>query len=417
MKTPAPSPGLFYRLLALPLYPLWILHAIRHGRRYGLADYLSMRLGGGAESGCRVWVHASSVGEVHAVTPLVRALQRRGEAVVFTSFTATGFEAIRDRFGDSLVSGVIPFDNCWHCRRFFARHRIETGLIMETELWPELLYQARCAGVDLLLVNARLSQKSLATRGYLRRLLRNTLGYFDLVLTRNARDVEALASLGAQAERIRIVGNLKTQSDAAPVPARPIGRDYLVLASSHDGEELQFLAARPPAGGDCLLVLAPRHPQRSAEIQKQIGELGLSLAVRSKEQAVTPETEVYLADTLGELKAFMAHARLVVMGGSFDDTGGHNLIEPASLGRAIITGPADGNIAEDIALLGRGEGVLQVDGMAACWREIERLLRDPAAADALGREARTRIERQPNIVESYLDEITPYLQSRNREKP
>ena len=328
MKTPAPaaSPGLFYRLLALPLYPFWILHAIRHGRRHGLGSYLSMRSGGGAESTYRVWVHASSVGEVGAVTPLVRALLRRGEAVLFTSFTATGFNAIHDRFGDryggSLGSGVIPFDNCWHCRRFFSRHRIQTGLIMETELWPELLYQARRAGVDLLQVNARLSQKSLATRGYLRRLLRNTLAYFDLILTRNARDVEALASLGAPLERIRIVGNLKAQADPAPPPPRLIERDYLVLASSHDGEERQFLAAHTTAGGDCLLVLAPRHPERSEAIQQQVGDLGLSLAVRSKGQPVTAATEVYLADTLGELKAFMAHARLVVMGGSFDDTGG-----------------------------------------------------------------------------------------------
>lgn len=411
MNAPAPaaSPGLLYRLLALPLYPLWLLHAIRHGRRHGLGEYLSMRLGGGAASTHRVWVHASSVGEVNAVSPLVRALLRRGESVLFTSFTATGFKAIRARFGDSLGTGVIPFDNCWHCRRFFSRHRIETGLVMETELWPELLYQARRAGVDLLLVNARLSGKSLAKRGYLRRLLRNTLGYFDAILTRNARDVDALTSLGARPERIRIVGNLKAQSEAAPPPARLIERDYLVFASSHDGEERSFLEARPHAAGDCLLVLAPRHPERSAEIQRQVGELGLALAVRSKQQPIGARTEVYLADTLGELQAFMAHARLVVMGGSFDATGGHNLIEPASLGRAIITGPADSNIAEDIALLGRGEGVLQVEDMAACWREIERLLRDPEAAEALGREARARIERQPDVVASYLAEIIPYL--------
>ena len=156
-------------------------------------------------------------------------------------------------------------------------------------------------------------------------------------------------------------------------------------------------------------MLAPRHPDRSAAIQTQIENLGLSCAVRSKAQAIEADTDVYLADTLGELPAFMAHASVVVMGGSFDSTGGHNLVEPASLGRAIVTGPSDSNIAEDIVMLGQGQGVLQVEDMAACWREIESLLNDPARAEAIGREAQARLARQPDIVQHYLAAIESYL--------
>ena len=221
-----------------------------------------------------------------------------------------------------------------------------------------------------MLINARLSRKSLNANTLVRNLLGHTLGYFDKVLVRGQKDREAFASLGVKAEQLSIIGNLKTQGDDQREYARLIERDYIILASSHTGEEQQFLEGRPNHLKPYLMVLAPRHPDRSAAIETQIERLGLKLAVRSKAQPVTAETEVYLADTLGELKSFLAFARVAIMGGSFDKTGGHNLIEPASLGCAIITGPSDSNISEDIAMLGPGEGVLQVKDMAACWQAV-----------------------------------------------
>jgi 3-deoxy-D-manno-octulosonic-acid transferase len=410
-KLAVQSPGLAYRLLSIPLYLFWILHAVKHGAKHGLPGYLSMRLFGfaGDGGGDRVWVHASSVGEVRAVSPLVQALVRQGEAVLFTSFTATGYQAIRHQFSDAVTSGVIPLDSIWNCRGFFRRHRIKLGLVMETELWPELLYQARRQQVELILVNARLSRKSLDAGGFVRGLLTRSLGYFRLILTRNQRDLEALLSLGASAQRTTIIGNLKTHIESGQQHSRLIERDYLILASSHSGEELQFLEARPAQLADRLLVLAPRHPERGAAIEIQLENLGLRFAVRSKAQAIGDDTEVYLADTLGELGSLLAYARIVIMGGSFNSTGGHNLIEPANLGCAIITGPSDSNIVEDIDMLGAGSGVLQVENMEACWREITRLLENPEQAEALGREAQSRLAQQPNIVQDYLAAIKPYL--------
>ena len=132
-------------------------------------------------------------------------------------------------------------------------------------------------------------------------------------------------------------------------------------------------------------------------------------SVRSQAQAVDNQTEVYLADTLGELSSLMAFARVVIMGGSFDATGGHNLIEPAGLGSAIITGPSDSNIIEDIAMLGAGDGVLQVENIDACWSAIRELLGHPERAQALGQEARSRLARQPDVLENYLSVILPRL--------
>jgi 3-deoxy-D-manno-octulosonic-acid transferase len=402
----APSPGIGYRLLSFPLYLFWMLHALKHGFKHGLPGYLSMRMFGCKGSGdTRIWVHASSVGEVHAISPLVQALMQRGERILFTAFTATGYRAIQDIFANTVVSTVIPIDQCWACRRFFRQHGIKLGLVMETELWPELLYQAHRQRVELLLVNARLTRKSLDAGSFVRGLLSTTLGYFSQILARNKNDQHAFARLGVSEDRIQIVGNLKLRDQGRKPQSRLIERDYVILASSHPGEEQQFLAARPPQCAQLLIVLAPRHPDRSVKIQAEIDSLGMTYAVRSKAQTIDPDTEVYLADTLGELPSLMAHARVVIMGGSFDTTGGHNLIEAASLGRAIITGPSDSNIADDIEILGAGQGLLQVENMSACWASITELLAQPARAEALGREAKSRVAQQPDIVQRYLDAI------------
>jgi len=405
-----PSPGTGYRLLSIPLYLFWILHALKHGIKHGLPRYLSMRMfGQDGGSKQRIWVHASSVGEVRAVTPLVKALMQQGESILFTSFTATGYQAIQHNFSDSVCSTVVPFDHCWHCRRFFRQHRIKLGLVMETELWPELMYQARRQDIQLLLVNARLSRKSLNAGKFVRILLSTTLSYFAQILTRNKKDHDAFTSLGVSEDRITIVGNLKSHRETSIPQTRIIERDYVILASSHSDEEQQFLAARPGELSHYLLVLAPRHPDRSAEIQAQIEHLDMTCSVRSEAQPVSEETEVYLADTLGELKSLMAHARVVIMGGSFDTTGGHNLIEPANLGRAIITGPSDSNIAEDIKMLGPGQGVLQVANMAGCWAAIVELLDHPERVEELGREAQSRLAQQPDMIQQYLAVISTHL--------
>jgi 3-deoxy-D-manno-octulosonic-acid transferase len=406
----ASSPGSGYRLLSFPLYLLWTLHALSHGFKHGLPGYLRLRMNGGeSDDQQRVWVHAASVGEVRAITPLVQALMQQGEKILFTSFTATGYQAIQHGFADSVCSGVIPFEHYWHCRGFFRRHRIKLGLVMETELWPELLYQARKQNIRLLLVNARLSHKSLHAGKLVRALLSTTLGYFERILTRDSTDRDALLSMGVSEDRIAIIGNLKSHVEATPRQPRLIERDYLILASSHKGEEQQFLQARPAELKHYLLVLAPRHPDRSAAIQTQIEVLGMNYSVRSKAQAIDQNTEVYLADTLGELKSLMTYARVVIMGGSFDTTGGHNLIEPAALGCAIITGASDSNIVEDIKMLGPNHGVLQVASMAACWQAITRLISHPEEALALGREAQSRLVQQPDIIQKYMAAIKPRL--------
>ena len=408
--SPIPAPGISYRLLSTLLFPFWLLHAWQHGRKHAEDDYLGLRLFPGRRAGAdggRIWVHASSVGEVRAIEPLVRRLLERGETILFTSFTATGLQTIRRRFDDTVASAVIPVDFEPLCRRFLQQHQPRLGLVMETELWPALLHQAASRRSPLLLVNARLSSKTLDTGPFTRDLLSRVLGYFDQILARSERDRERLLRLGARADDVRVLGNIKSLLDDGPAPARLIERDYLLLASSHAGEERKFLRWRENRATDALIVIAPRHPGRGDDVERDIQTARLNCARRSRGDSVDAQTDVYLADTLGELAALMAHARVVVMGGSFDDTGGHNLIEPANLGCAIVTGPSDAGIRDDIKML--GEGVLQVGDMHQCWKVLEELWDNPERAVKLGRRARERLAEQPDPVQAYLDALDPWV--------
>jgi 3-deoxy-D-manno-octulosonic-acid transferase len=405
------SPGISYRLLSLILLPLWVFHAITHGHKNNVKHYYRLRCFGkqNQDRQRRVWVHASSVGEVESISPLVEDLLASGELILFTSFTATGYRTIQNNFADRVVASTIPIDFIVPCWRFFRRQPIKCCLLMETELWPELLYQAASKRIPIIQVNARLSDKSLNAPLFIRSQLRRTLAYITLHLTRYDSDKTDLITLGALSQNIKIIGNLKTRQADSIRTDRLIDRPYLLLASSHANEELEFLQQRPAPYQSHLIVIAPRHPKRTKDIQQQLDGLGIKYAVRSLSQPIAKDTEVYLADTLGELKQFMAHTQVVVMGGSFAQTGGHNLIEPANFGCAIITGPSDSDNLHDIALLGQEHGVLQVDDMAECWDKVDDLIRNPEKAEALGANAKKAVLQQPNVGKAYLAQIAPYL--------
>ena len=405
------SPGVIYRLISFLFLPLWLVHAIWHGHKQKSTNYLKLRLRGSKKRSMQplVWVHAASVGETEAVTPLIRALCNQGEAILFTSFTATGYRTIQRNFGDSVEPGIIPIDIGWICAGFIQQRNIKLCLLMETELWPELLYQTARKGIPIVQLNARLSRKTLKSPRLIHSLIHRTMRYISLYLTRNDNDRANLIQLGAPQQKIKIVGNLKSAIDLSPNYPRIIERDYILLASSHDNEESLLLAHRPASVEKLLIVIAPRHPTRSKALQQQLSRLGINYSTRSLSQSINPQTEVYLADTLGELKALMAHALIVIMGGSFDRSGGHNLIEPASLGCAIITGPSDANIREDIELMGKGSGIIQVTDITACWQNIEYLLGNPNQARELGIQAHRAVSQRAGILEDYLNEIKPYL--------
>jgi 3-deoxy-D-manno-octulosonic-acid transferase len=388
----------------------WIAHAIWHGFRYRQFNYVWLRLGAGSSvSEESIWVHASSVGEVELVKPLVCSLTQQHK-IVLTTFTASGFQHAQRIMPNTVQIRILPIDFVFTSKAFIRRHDFKLALIAETELWPETLFQLKASRTPLIQVNARLSPRSTKTSNWIRTILQSTLAYFDLHLTRTDKDAELFKRMGVEDRKIRIAGNLKyAHADEQPSYQNLINRPYILFASTHPGEEELFAQLSAQLDLDELVVIAPRHPQRAADIVKTLRPLGLQLKQRSLNQAIDENTQLYLADTLGELKALMAHAAVVIMGGSFVNIGGHNILEPARLGRAIITGPSDANIRQDLDLLLQHRAIIQVNNTDELTQHLSALLNDPNKRDSLATNAGKLMATQEHVLDIYLQIIDEFL--------
>jgi len=342
-----------------------------------------------------LWVHAVSVGEAIAAIPLVHALQERfpGHPILMSTTTPTGAAVVRARLGEDVTHVYAPYDLPAAVWRFFHRGRPALGIIMETEIWPNLYHAAARRAIPLYLFNARLSPRS--RRGYQRfhRLLGPALQSLQAIAAQSEADAAAFRALGAT--RVWATGNLKydlPEQDATRAAGaalrQPWGdRPVWAFGSTHAGEEelamavLRTLRQRFP---HLLLVLAPRHPERCASVAALLRSQGLHAQRRSAGQPVPPEQEVLLVDTLGELSTFYAAADVVSVGGSFVPKGGHNPLEAAALAKPVSFGPHMENF-RDIArtLLAAGAAVQAADGNVLAIT-LAHWLAEPGTAREIG---------------------------------
>ena len=382
--------------LAMPyaLVRLWW----RGRREPGYRRHIGERFGRYPEAsearrdGPLLWLHAVSVGEVRGAAPLVRALRAAypRHAVLITCTTAAGRETARQVFGEAVRIAFFPYDLPWVVRRFFDHFRPQIALVMETEVWPNVLAACEARGVPAVLVNARLSEKS--ARGYRRvgMLARRAFASFRAVCAQDAESAARLKTLGAQG--VTITGNLKF--DAEPdeallaqgrmLKASLAGRKVLLLASTRDGEEKMLLEALGMPLADWLLVLVPRHPQRFDEVAALVAARGLGLARRSRREAPMPATALYLGDTMGEMALYYALADVAVIGGSFAPFGAQNLIEACAVGVPVVIGPSCYNFPEATRLACAAGAALQVTDAAGAARAVRELLDDGARRAAMG---------------------------------
>ncbi len=353
----------------------------------------------------RIWLHAVSVGEVHAAAPLIRRLLESGaHRVLVTTTTPTGSETLRKLFSGQVEHCYFPYDLPGVMRRFLRQLEPRLLLVMETELWPNCFRQCRERGVPVAIVNARLSEKSM--RGYrkLDALTRATLSAVARIFAQDEADAQRFQRLGARPEQIEVIGNLKfhvevADSDramAAELKARWSPREFIwIAASTHAGEEAQILAAhralletRPGA----LLVLAPRHPDRFDAVARLCEQSGLPFARRSRGEAVTPDTRLYLADTLGELGGLYGVADVAFVGGSLVDIGGHNPLEPAAHAIPVLSGPEVRNFERIYADMAAAEAVRLVEDEQALVVWLRRFAGDKALRRRAGEQAKAFLE-------------------------
>lgn len=325
----------------------------RWGERFGRIPPLS----GDQQT---LWVHAVSVGEVQAAVPLVRALLAGGRdlRIVVTTTTPTGHERVQQALGNSVVHRYAPYDLPGAVRRFLERVRPQLVIIMETELWPNILHQCSRRRIPVLLANARLSEQSAASYRRVATTAGKMLASISCIAAQTRQDAARLISLGARADRVRVTGNTKfdvrlpaSLSEEAQVLRRCFGvdRGVWIAASTHDGEEQQVLQAFEQvckALPDSLLVLVPRHPTRAVSVAALVRKFGHVTAMRSESPVSCAHASVFIGDTMGELPLFYAASDVAFVGGSLVREGGHNMLEPAALGIPVVFGPYVHDVAE-----------------------------------------------------------------------
>jgi len=386
--------AVLYLLLPITVYHLiWRGFRVREYFRRWDERYASYPQSAGEP---RVWLHAVSVGEVNAAAPLVNALRERHPEIrwIITTITPTGSQRVRALWGEAVEHVYLPYDVPDSVNRFLGHFQPSLALILETELWPNLLFGCRDRGIPLYILNARLSARSLKGYRLLRPLVARALQCVTCVAAQSREDARRFIALGARAEQVRALGNLKfeihppdptavLQAFRAHVPS---SRKVWIAASTHEGEEqavvdihARVLAQHP----DALLLWAPRHPERFARAEALAREQGWRVATRGVQQWPAADTRVFVIDTLGELMPFYACARVAFVGGSLQAIGGHNLLEPAAMGTAVVTGPHLHNFSE-ISRRMNEAGALRVlpdaDGVAG---EVLQLLDDAATRERM----------------------------------
>lgn len=349
-----------------------------------------------------IWIHAVSLGETLAALPLIKKLIAHypNTPILVTNMTLTGSDQVSQQLGDKVLNAYIPFDTPLFVSRFFQRSNPKIAIIMETELWPNLFRQCELRKIPLVVTNARLSQKSAdGYQRFLASLMRWMMSCVTVVACQAKADGERFIRLGLSREKLCVTGNVKfdiiisnEQQQKGQKLKRDIGHQRIVwvAASTHDTEEKIMLNAHKillEKFPNALLILVPRHPERFDTVSELLKNDQWNYARRSLQQEITPATQVYLSDTLGEMMSIFAAGDIAVVAGSFKPIGGHNVLEPAALAKPVISGPHVHNFLQAVNLLKDAEAIDVVENNA---ESLAKSLCEFAADDNLRNEKGVR---------------------------
>ena len=417
---------LLYSLLISLISPVFFLRLLY--RSIWNSDYRrrwSERLAvyrGKAETGV-IWFHAVSFGEAEAVFPLILEIRNSYPAypILVTTTTITGSDRVRSVLGDTVQHVYLPFDLPGAGQRFLRRFKPVLGVLMETEIWPNL-YRA-CGGerIPLAIINGRLSERSARGYGRLRRFTTDTLQHVSMIAAQTSDDGQRFVEIGARPETISVMGNIKFDyrvpeglAEMGATLRRELfgSRPVWIAASTHKGEEEQVLDALESVRSivrDLILVLVPRHPERFSGVASLCEQRGFELVRRSEDRACSGSTSVFLLDAMGELKQFYAMADLAYIGGSLVKKGGQNPLEACALGVPTVFGPHMFNFRKIGASLVEVGAAIQVADSKALGLQCIRLLKDTGYRASIGEAGRTFVENNRGAVHKVVDLLGSHL--------
>jgi 3-deoxy-D-manno-octulosonic-acid transferase len=412
----------FYRGLSSAAAPL-ALAVIRQRLKQGKEDpeRIGERRGLSRDvrpSGPLVWIHGASVGEVLAAASLIERLRTLNLRILLTSGTVTSAAIVAKRFPPDIIHQYVPYDSPRFVARFLDHWRPSLALFIESDLWPNLILSSAARRLPMVLINGRMSPRSFPRWRRVSGTISALLGRFDICLAQSRVDAERFAALGSA--NVVTTGNLKLDVPAPPADPQKLerlmlttrGRPVIVAASTHPGEVEILLQAHRALSGlfpKLLTVIVPRHPHRGPAIALTVATSGLAGALRSRDELPTAATEVYVADTLGELGLFYRLAPIVFMGGSLVVHGGQNPIEAIKLGAAIVHGPHVFNFADVYEALDCAGGARRADDLDGLVKQLGRLLADPDACNTVNTAGARVVDELGGALERTLAALEPYL--------
>src|SRR6476469_862014 len=411
-----------YRKLSsavVPLSPALIKRRLKQGKedpaRIGERRGISRNA---RPHGPLVWIHGASVGEVLAAAALIEKLRALNIRILLTSGTVTSAAIVAKRFPADIIHQYVPYDSPRYVARFLDHWRPSLALFIESDLWPNLILSSAARRLPMVLINGRMSHRSFPRWRRVAGTISALLGRFDVCLAQSRVDAERFAALGSR--NVITTGNLKLDVPAPPADSAKLerlmsvtrGRPVVVAASTHPGEEDIMLDAHRALARyfpSLLSVIVPRHPARGESIARTIEASGLHVALRSREELPTATTDIYVADTMGELGLFYRLAPIVFMGGSLVEHGGQNPIEAVKLGASIVHGPHIFNFTDVYEALDSAGGARRADTQEALVKQFGQMLANPKAREALLTASERVVGQLGGALERTLSALEPYL--------
>jgi 3-deoxy-D-manno-octulosonic-acid transferase len=369
-------------------------------------------------AGPLVWIHGASVGEVLASAALIEKLRALNLRILVTSGTVTSAAVVAKRFPPDVIHQYVPYDSPRYVARFLDHWRPSLALFIESDLWPNLILSSAARRLPMVLINGRMSHRSFPRWRRVSSTISALLGRFDVCLAQSQLDADRFAALGGR--NVVTTGNLKLDVPAPPADAAKLerlmamtrGRPIVVAASTHSGEDEILAYAHKTLAGffpNLLTVIVPRHPDRGEAIARMVAASGLHAGLRSREELPTAATDIYVADTMGELGLFYRLSPIVFMGGSLVEHGGQNPIEAVKLGASVVHGPHVFNFSDVYEALDHAGGARRAETQEALVKQLGQLLADPSAREASLIASERVVEQLGGALERTLAALEPYL--------
>ncbi|MBS0359438.1 MAG: lipid IV(A) 3-deoxy-D-manno-octulosonic acid transferase [Proteobacteria bacterium] len=387
----------------------------RLGERFGCFEATNKAQG--------IWVHAISLGEVIAATPLIKRLQQQypDKQITVTTMSVTGSDRVKAAFGDSVFHVYVPYDFPDAIARFLNRIRPVLAVFVETELWPNTLAICHARKIPTIIANARLSQKSVKGYAFFPSIAHEMMQYVTLVAAQTQMDADRYINLGLNKSKVKITSSVKfdiTIPENIPTQGQALRtlwgeqRPVLIAASTHEGEEdliLTAFSAIREKVPNALLILVPRHPERFEKVTQLCRSRNFQTALRSEQQSCNENTAVFLGNTMGELLLFYAASDVAFVGGSLIPRGGHNLLEPAALQKPVLTGTHNFNFTEIFQLLKNDDAVFQVHTANELANTVTELFQNPQSRNDAGKRAQEVVIKNRGAVDAHMKIFAEYL--------